>query len=255
MASHHDTVVDQFTRQAVPFSTAAPIRDADALALLVEASGAGADDTVLDVACGPGLVACAFAARVRHVTGIDLTPAMLDRARDVAREQHATNVTWHCGDVVPLPFAAGAFSVVVSRFAFHHFPDPARVLAEMRRVCRPGGRVAVADLLASPDPMRAAAFHRMEMLRDPSHARALTQDELRRLFADAGFRPPRESSYGMDVELDAVLARSFPAPGSEPEIRRLFEDAASDDGFGLNVRRQGSEIWFTYPVTVFVAEA
>ena len=254
MASHHDTVVDQFTRQAVPFSTAAPIRDADALALLVNASGAGRDDVVLDVACEPGLVACAFAARVRHVTGIDLTPAMLDRARDVAHEQGVSNVTWQCGDVTPLPFADGTFSIVASRFAFHHFPEPARVLGEMRRVCRPGGRVVVADLLASADPVRAAAFHRMEMLRDPSHARALPRDEVRRLFADAGFGTPRETAYGMDVELEAVLARSFPAPGSEPEIRRLFADAVADDGLGLNVRRRDAQIWFTYPVTIFVAD-
>jgi hypothetical protein len=46
------------------------------------------------------------------------------------------------------------------------------VLAEMRCVCRYGGRVVVADLMASPDPAKAAAFHRMEMLRDPSHASA-----------------------------------------------------------------------------------
>src|SRR5262245_15224274 len=58
--SHRDTIIDQFSRQAVPFSTAGPIRDREALQLLVTASGAGAADTVLDVACGPGLVACAF---------------------------------------------------------------------------------------------------------------------------------------------------------------------------------------------------
>ena len=54
MSSHRDRIVDQFTRQAVPFSTAPGIRDEAALQLLVEASGAGPDDTVLDVACGPG---------------------------------------------------------------------------------------------------------------------------------------------------------------------------------------------------------
>jgi 2-polyprenyl-3-methyl-5-hydroxy-6-metoxy-1,4-benzoquinol methylase len=67
-------VVDQFTRQAVPFATAAPIRDQAALELLVDAAGTGADDEVLDVACGPGLVACAVARAARQVTGIDLTP-------------------------------------------------------------------------------------------------------------------------------------------------------------------------------------
>ena len=253
MASQRDTVIDQFSRQAVPFSTAAPIRDAGALGRIVAASGAGPDDVVLDVACGPGLVACAFARAVRHVVGIDVTPAMLARAREVAQGQQVTNVEWHCGDVTPLPFADGSFTVVVSRFAFHHFPEPAAVLAEMRRVCRPGGRVVVVDLLASPDPAKAAAFHRMEVLRDPSHARALPLTELRALFPGEGLPPPQEILYGMDVELDAVLARSFPAPGSAPEIRRLFEEALADDGFGLALRRDGGRIWFTYPVAILVS--
>src|SRR5438094_1891131 len=76
---HHESILDQFTKQAVPFSTAAGIRDEAALRLVVDLTGAGPDDTLLDVACGPGLLVCAFARVVGHATGIDLTPAMLDR--------------------------------------------------------------------------------------------------------------------------------------------------------------------------------
>src|SRR5262245_43824505 len=168
MDSHRDRILDQFTRQALPFSTAPGIRDEVALKLLVEATDTGSDDTVLDVACGPGLVVSAFARVARHATGIDMTPAMLARAREVAGEAGLGNVTFQEGDVTRLPWADASFSVVVSRFAFHHFEHPAAVLAEMRRVCRPGGRVAVCDLIASDDPRKAEAFHRIEMLRDPS---------------------------------------------------------------------------------------
>src|SRR5204862_28111 len=79
--AHRDLIVEQFTKQAVPFSTAPGIRDEEALRLLVEFAGAAPEDTVLDVACGPGLVVCAFAAVVRHATGIDVTPAMIERGR------------------------------------------------------------------------------------------------------------------------------------------------------------------------------
>ncbi|HET6936789.1 MAG TPA: methyltransferase domain-containing protein, partial [Candidatus Angelobacter sp.] len=81
MASHRDRILDQFTRQAVPFATAAPIKDEAALNRVVRAANAGPDDTVLDVACGPGLLVCAFAKVVRQANGIDLTPAMLEQAR------------------------------------------------------------------------------------------------------------------------------------------------------------------------------
>ena len=81
-------------RQA-PFSTAPSIKDEIALNLLVEAAGAGPADTMLDVACGGGLVVCAFAKVVAHATGIDITPAMIERSRQLARDKGLTNVTWN----------------------------------------------------------------------------------------------------------------------------------------------------------------
>ena len=253
MPSQRETIVDQFTRQAVPFATAAPIRDQAALQLLVDAAGTGADDEVLDVACGPGLVACAFARAARHVTGIDLTPAMLEQGRQLAAKMGLANLTFVLGDVQPLPFPDAAFSIVVSRFAFHHFPDPGAVLAEMRRVCRPGGRVVVADLTASPDAAKAAAFHRMEMLRDPSHARALTLDELRGLLRAAGFAAPAEAYWQMEIDVEDLLARSFPVEGSEDTIRQMFADAVADDALGLRVRREDGRVRFTYSNVVLTA--
>src|SRR6202043_1047610 len=77
-SSHQGLILDQFTRQATLFSTAAPITNADALRMIIEAARPGPDDTVLDVACGGGIVVCAFAPHVRRATGIDVTPAMLN---------------------------------------------------------------------------------------------------------------------------------------------------------------------------------
>ena len=78
-ATHQDLILDQFTRQASPFSAARMITDEMALRMIVKAAQATSNDTILDVACGPGLVVCAFAPHVREATGIDLTPAMLER--------------------------------------------------------------------------------------------------------------------------------------------------------------------------------
>jgi SAM-dependent methyltransferase len=251
MASHRERILDQFTRQAVPFSTAPGIKDERALELLVRASDAGPDDTVLDVACGPGLVVAAFARVARHATGIDVTPAMLVRAREVTAG--LPNVTLDQGDVLPLPYAAGAFSLVVSRFAFHHFPDPRAVLAEMRRVCRPGGRVVVCDLMTSDDPGKAAAFHRIEMLRDPSHVRALTLAELVALFDAVGLGVPTPEFYRLPFELEGLLSRSFPRPEDVETIRAAYVASAADDALGLGTHRVGEEIRAAYPVAILVA--
>jgi ubiquinone/menaquinone biosynthesis C-methylase UbiE len=248
---HNALIVDQFTRQAAPYSSAAAIRDEEALNRIVRMAEAGPDDTVLDVACGPGLLACAFAPRVRHVTGIDLTPAMLDQARKVQAERGVRNVSWREGDVLPLPYADGEFSIVNTRFAFHHFLDPLAVLKEMRRVAQAGGRVVVTD--SAPAPAKAAAFNTMEKLRDPSHVRAMPPEELRELFARAGFGEPRVEMYRLRGELEGLLERSFPNSGDRDRIRRIFEDSLSDDALDMETVSKNGKILFSFPVAILAA--
>jgi SAM-dependent methyltransferase len=249
--AHREAILDQFTRQAVGFATAPSIRDEAALRTVVDFSGAGPGDTVLDVACGPGILACAFARVARHVTGIDLTPAMLERARLLQTDQGLTNLTWHHGDVLPLPFADAAFTLVVSRFAFHHLLDPAAVLAEMRRVCAPGGTVMVVD--SAPAPDKAAAFNRAELLRDPSHTRALPLAEHRALFAKAGLGEPRETFYRLPTDLEGLLSRSFPNPGDADTLRAIYMRSLADDALDMATCREGDTIRLSYPVAVLAA--
>lgn len=251
--THSGLIRDQFTRQAVPFSSAGPIANERALEMLVEAARPQPDDTVLDIACGGGLVVCAFAPHVRHATGIDLTPAMLDRARALAAEKGVANVTWQEGDVNALSFPDGAFTIVVTRFAMHHFLDPRAVFGEMVRVCRPGGRIVIADTCASADPLKAAEFNRLEKLRDPSHARALTLAELEEFYRAAGLPQPEKRFYELRDTVDHLLARSFPNPGDEEKIRALFTAALADDRLGVPVSRESGVLSYAYPVAILAA--
>ena len=251
--THSRLIRDQFTRQAMPFSTASPITDAVALQMIVDAAAPGPADTVLDVACGGGIVVCAFAPHVQHATGIDMTPAMLDRARALAAEKQVVNVGWREGDVTALPYPDGAFTIVVTRFAVHHFPDPSAVIHEMVRVCAPGGRVVVVDTCASPDLVKAAEFNRLEKLRDPSHIRALSLAELQGLFDRAGLGEPRVAFSELRDEVRNLLARSFPNPGDEAEIVDMFAASAENDSLGIPVRRDGERIEYAYPVAILAA--
>jgi SAM-dependent methyltransferase len=79
-----------------------------------------------------------------------------------------------------------AFDAVVTRFLEHHFQSPEVVLGEMSRVCRPGGKVLVADLVSPADEELAARYNELERLRDGTHDRALSPSGLKRLVADAG---------------------------------------------------------------------
>jgi ubiquinone/menaquinone biosynthesis C-methylase UbiE len=153
---HDAVIIDQFTRQAEPFArmhTAAT--DADILRLMRDAARVRPGARVLDVACGPGLVALHLAETAGHVTGLDLTPAMLDKARELQRLRGRDNLSWDLGQADALPYPGTSFDVVVTRFSFHHLTDPRKALAEMVRTCRPGGRVVVCDVYTT-SPEQAA---------------------------------------------------------------------------------------------------
>ena len=181
MTTHREAILDQFTRQAVPFATAPGIQDETALRLVVEFSGAGPDDTVLDVACGPGIVVCAFARVVKHATGLDLTPAMLDRARALQGEKGLGNITWQLGEAMPL-------------------------------------------------------------------------EELKDLYRQAGLPEPRTTGYRLEGELEGLIERSFPNPGDDETLRRIFRASVDGDTLGIGARRDGETIRYGYPVAVLVAD-
>jgi len=242
--SHHDTVRSSFEQQAEEFSRSPVMTDAAALARLVAWTAARPGDRVLDVACGPGLVAAALSPGARAIVGIDLTPAMIARGRAVAAEQGARNVSFVIGDVARLPFSDGAFGRVVSRRAFHHFPDPAAVLREMSRVCARGGAVIIEDQAAQPEARDAEAMTRIDILRDPSHTLALAPDAWPDLFPACGLRLERLEVAPREMDFDEWITRAHPPPGDAARARALMEAAADGTMPGPRAWRDGEALRF-----------
>lgn len=110
-------------------------------ARLVRHAGIRSGMRVLDVACGTGVVAVTAARTGARVTGLDLTPELLEVARTNATLAGVT-IDWHEGDVEQLPFEPGTFDVVVSQFGHMFAPRPDVAIAEMLRVLKPGGTIA-----------------------------------------------------------------------------------------------------------------
>jgi ubiquinone/menaquinone biosynthesis C-methylase UbiE len=246
-ARHEDEVRDQFTRQAEGYArmTEAYAGSHDPLELIE----VGPEDVVLDVACGAGRLTLPLAARARHVTGFDLTPAMIDIARQAQARAGLTNIDWRLGSVQALPFADGAFTLVTCGIAFHHFADHAAGLAEMRRVCRPGGRVAIVDL--TPSAATVDAFDRFERLRDAGHNHALTPEELRGLGRDLGLSEIVARTFrSPSAPLDAILASTFPESCTIDELRAMV--LADPDAIGLALSDEGGVPCVAYQMSVVV---
>ena len=249
MKPHDQRIVDQFTRWAKPFAALPIHAETGPMARTIAACAPTRGADIIDVACGPGILACALAKHARHVTGIDITPAMIGEAQARQAAEGLENVAWHIGDATALPFQDGRFDRVTTRYSFHHMPDPAAALAEMKRVCRPGGRIVVID--ATPEPAKQAAYDRMERLRDPTHTSALTLARLRQIGRDAGLSEILIDGYRLEAGLDTLADA-----GDMPALTRMF-DADIDSGedrIGVGAFRGPDCIRFHFPVSIVAWE-
>lgn len=249
VTSHRALTIDQFTKQAIPFAQLPG--HSSALDLLVTMANPTAADEALDVACGPGLVACHFAPFVEHITGIDITPEMIRQAQKAQSERRLANMTWHVGAASPLPFADSAFSLAITRYSFHHFQNPSAVVSELIRVLRPGGRLLIADVAQPAD--KAEGYDEIEWIRDPSHVRVLRREEFADLFASSSLGPARFAEYKVEMSLESQLSASFPLPGGADRIRELLREDVGKDRCGVAAHWVGSELHYAVPIVIGVA--
>ena len=254
---HNQFIISQFTKQAVPYSKKHNLSNENELRQIVEITSGNINDKVLDLACGSGIVSCAFAKVTNHVTGIDLTPAMLAQAKKLQKQKGLSNIVWRIGDITKrLPFDNNSFSIVITRYSFHHLLDPLPVLREMKRVCNSEnhGRVAIVDIAL--DPMKVKAFNQMEKIRDPSHVRALTFDELKSMMEEEGLTNIRTGHYEVSHQLNEHLQTSFPEnPEDIEKIHKIFSEDIGKDNLGLKIRCDApNSVQFFTPIVIIVGE-
>jgi ubiquinone/menaquinone biosynthesis C-methylase UbiE len=249
---HTARVREQFERQARAYAENEVVRDERLLGFLVKVAGVGPADRVLDLACGPGYLTLALAARAARVVGVDVTDRFLAMARAEAGRRGLENVAFVPGDVEALPFPGGSFDLAVCKFAFHHFERPRRVLEEMKRVLAPGGRIALMDMIASEDVGKAARQDEIEKLCDPTHVRALPASEFERMFAGAGLRVRFQTTGESTEELEAWMRHGGPGQEAAARIRALMRESITEDRTGLRVREEDGRIRFTHTGATYV---
>jgi ubiquinone/menaquinone biosynthesis C-methylase UbiE len=237
--NHLERVKQEFARQAETFASSAAIADDQLTRRISEALGSGRDGRILDVACGPGILSAALAARAREVVAFDLTPEMLEKARQRCARAGLTNVTFREGSATDLPFGDNSFDAVVTRLSIHHFDEPQRVLDEMCRVLRPGGTLVVADVVSSDDAEESSVQNAIEILRDPSHVRMLSASELVSMIEAAAFKVETQSTWDKHREFGEWMG-IVNDPGRAGPLRTLVRALAAAGvtaGMGLSLAR------------------
>jgi SAM-dependent methyltransferase len=241
---------ERFTQTARQYATsriAERQEQSDALQHLVAPS---ANDDVLDVACGPGALLAGLSPRVRRAVGVDLTMAMLREAW--ARGQPGRTLLLVRGEGERLPFHDGTFSLVLTTWAVHHFGDPRRVVAEMVRVCRSGGRVVIGDLYGSEDEAKRRRQNEIERLRDPAHIEILDARGLESLLTSAGLT----LSGRADGELVREIGEWCRIAGTPPEVavrvRQMVRDTMDGDLAGMEPVPAGDQLTFRHRWAIVV---
>src|SRR5581483_8500420 len=203
---HNETVKSSFTQQARNFSDAKlTLSSEQYIRWIIEKLPLDGTMTVIDFACGTGILSRAIAPLVKEVIGLDLTAAMLEEARTFAAAGNLPNVRFIECAVESLDETAFACDLAVTRFSLHHFIQPAAVVKKMASVVKSQGHVAIVDLLSPMDAELSNRYNDYERLRDPSHIRALTCEEIQTIVRGMSLTLIHSESIEVEVNVQHWL--------------------------------------------------
>jgi len=216
---HDDLVRRQFGASAEQYRTSATHASGRSLSRLMELVAPRPGWRALDVATGAGHTAATLAPRVAMVVGGDMTRQMLVQALRVCRDAGAPNVHFVQESAQALSYAESVFDLVTCRVAAHHFPDPARFVAEAARVLKPSGMLAVIDNIVPGDDEAARWINDFERRRDPSHAQCLKLAQWEALYAQNGLTMTNQETNSKRFDFDEWMQRMNVEPRTLEELR------------------------------------
>lgn len=225
---HQDGVRDRFGARAEAYLHSAVHAQGPEFAALRATVRDRPGARVLDLGCGAGHVSYQVAPLAAEVVAYDLAPEMLALVARQAARQGLGNLRTLCGAAEALPFSAASYDLVISRYSAHHWTDPARALAEVRRVLRPGGQWVLVDVISPGPALLDTHLQAVEVLRDPSHVRDYSAAQWLDLVTAAGLQPQRQAVSRLHLEFTSWVARMATPGVQQAAIRALQASAARE---------------------------
>lgn len=180
-------------------------------------------DTILEVASGTCICGRFFSPFVRAVVCLDATRSMLQAGKKEADKNHLDNMFFMKGCAEELPFLDNSFDIVFSRLAFHHFTNVNTAFSEMVRVLKPNGKLVMIDMEAPHETLRSIE-DKLETLRDPSHVKNLSKDEMQKLFESYGLHIEKCDSKKIEQNLMAWLDLTFTNETAKEKIITCMQE-------------------------------
>lgn len=220
-------VQDYFSRTAESYVSSFSHKSGDDLQRLIELGEWDRQQQALDIATGGGHTALSVAPHIARVTVTDLTPRMLEKAREYLVAQGVTNAEFVVADAEHLPFADATFDRVTCRIAAHHFPNVARSIQEVARVLKSGGIYLLIDCMAPSDPELESFDNSVEKWRDSSHGRSCTPEEWQAFFTEAGLQVEHQEFFRKTHHYDDWTLRSQLPDNEKARLEQFILESSS----------------------------
>lgn len=210
------------------------------------------NDTILDVACGTGNFAL-FASKIaKHATGIDISNIEIDIAKKIAEDLRIKNVNFDCGNVERLPYEKDNFSVVVSRYAFHHFNWSEVVFEEMVRCCEIGGKICIHDVVSYENDYLDCFFNEFDKLVDASHNKLLKMSELKDLFKQKQIEILDELIVTVELNVNDYINHAVQNSNSENNLKKILEKCKEDQALIDYLFLKMDELYFKRDIAIIL---
>lgn len=235
---HKERVREQFGKTAQDYVSSIRHATGRDLERLVELAEPQPTDDALDIATGGGHTALALAPHVGTMVASDLTPKMLEAAREFIRGKGIDNASFEIAEAEKLPFDDASFDIVSCRIAPHHFDDVRAFCREVARVLRPGGRFVLIDSVAPEDDELDRFINEVEWRRDTTHVRGYRTSEWEAFISDAGLTVDAIEPFQRRFEFDSWTARSRMSDDQRQELEEMMLNAPDRvrEYFNVDVR-------------------